>query len=144
MFSSLNYDITVRPSVFAQTFFELSKEDAEEQGKRSFGAIPVSLRDANRKEILSSTYYDYLKDRMAPKTVVNFEQMMNMYEHDLRERAARKTRAGSLAEPTLEAPNDDDTWIDSQSVVLERKWDKFVKAKSDSLFEPKIIPAVIM
>ena len=126
--------------MFAQTFFELSKDDAEEQGKRSFGAIPVSHRDANRKEILSSTYCDYLKDQF-PKTEVNFEQLITMYEDDLRERSARKTRSGALSEPKLQ---DDNGMVHSQSVVLERKWFKFIKAKSDSLFEPRIIPAVIM
>ncbi len=141
MFSSLNYDITVKPSLFAQTFFELSQVDSEEQAKRSFGAIPTSHRDASRKEILSSTYFEYLKD-IFPKTEVNWDQILKMYEDDLREKAARKTtnHYQSLSQPKLHPEKD----IDSQSIVLERKFFNLVKAKSDSLFEPKIIPAVIM
>eukprot|EP00834_Sanchytrium_tribonematis_P007793 NODE_767_length_4055_cov_0.722952.p4 type:complete len:142 gc:universal NODE_767_length_4055_cov_0.722952:1044-1469(+) len=141
MFSSLHYDITVKPSLFAQTFFELSQIDSEEQAKRSFGAIPISHRDASRREILSSTYCDYLKD-MFPKTEVNWDQLVTMYENDLRERAARNIVAGSLSQPKLEQEEED--VVDSQSVVLQRKWIKLIKAKSDSLFEPRIVPAVIM
>ena len=80
MYDCLNYDITVKPSLFTQAYFELEFENIQ----RSFGAFPLTKRDACKRKILSDSWDN---DAVYTSTEVDMEQIAIQYESHLQDKA---------------------------------------------------------